>query len=100
MQAPIQASLASPATGKLALTLRNTNSFLSSAAYEFEWRIMLNGAPLGVGGATDWTPVNVPDLGARVRWSCGGGTRRGGHVRIWGCGVRRKGAEEEGVRRT
>jgi hypothetical protein len=67
-QAPIQVSLAPTSSGKLGLTLRNTNSFVSSAAYDFAWRIMLNGAPLEVGGSANWTPVAVPDLGARVRW--------------------------------
>ena len=99
MQAPIQVSLASSAAGKLALTLRNTNSFVTSAAYEFEWRIMLNGAPLNVGGAGNWTPVAVPDLGARVRWGCGGAGGECGHGRMRGLGVRSKSAEEGGVRR-
>lgn len=84
----------------MALTLHNTNSFLSSAAYEFEWRILLNGAPLCVGGAGDWTAVAVPDLGARVRWSCGERSGEGAHRRMLGQGVQSKDAEEGGMRRT
>jgi hypothetical protein len=71
-QAPIQAALApSPQSKGIVLSLCNTNSFLGSGAYEFAWRIVLNGTPLGVAGSHDWTSMTVPALGPRVRWSYG-----------------------------
>lgn len=68
-QAWLHFELAGDASGPLALKIANSNAFTSTDDLVFEWRVVLNGAPLPLGkaGADGWREVSVSPIAAQVR---------------------------------
>jgi hypothetical protein len=60
------------ASGPLAVKIANSNAFTSTDGLAFEWRVVLNGAPLALGkaGADGWREVSVSPIAAQVRLVC------------------------------
>ena len=60
------------ASGPLAVKIANSNAFTSTDGLAFEWRVVLNGAPLVLGkaGADGWREVSVSPIAAQVRLVC------------------------------
>ena len=57
------------ASGPLAVKIANSNAFTSTDSLAFEWRVVLNGAPLALGkaGVDGWREVSVSPIVAQVR---------------------------------